>query len=62
MDTPLSDMTLLVIKLGRTFVTDSSATVSSSDIHARDKLSGSQLSKHWIGMNNMGVMITVYTW
>jgi hypothetical protein len=35
-DTPLSDMTLSVIKSRRTFVTDSSTAVSSSDIRARD--------------------------
>jgi hypothetical protein len=35
-DTPLSDMNLSVIKSRRTFVIDSSTTVSSSDIRARD--------------------------
>jgi hypothetical protein len=35
-DTPLSDMTLSVIKSRRTYVTDSSTAVSSSDIRARD--------------------------
>jgi hypothetical protein len=35
-DTPLSDMTLSVIKSRRTYVTDSSTAVSSSDIHTRD--------------------------
>jgi hypothetical protein len=35
-DTPLSDMTLSVIKSRRTSVTDSSTAVSSSDIRARD--------------------------
>jgi hypothetical protein len=35
-ENPLSDMTLLVIKLRSTSVTDSSTAVSSSDIRARD--------------------------
>jgi hypothetical protein len=35
-DTPLSNMTLSVIKSRRTYVIDSSTAVSSSDIRARD--------------------------
>jgi hypothetical protein len=35
-DTPLSEMTLSIIKSRRNYVTDSSTVVSSSDIHARD--------------------------
>jgi hypothetical protein len=35
-DTPLSEITLSIIKSRRNFVTDSSTVVSSSDIHARD--------------------------
>ena len=35
-DTPLSDMTLSIIKLRVTFVTDYSTAVILSDIHARD--------------------------
>jgi hypothetical protein len=35
-DTPLSNMTLLVIKSRRNFIIDSSTAVSSSDIRARD--------------------------
>jgi hypothetical protein len=39
-DTPLSDMTLLVINSRRTYVTDSSTVVSSSNIRARIKIIG----------------------